>query len=78
MSELESLKKRVDELEEFKEIVSVFFSSIFSRVNNESFYYSQDIYETILWALEHAFKEMYNHGNCKIFEEDEKCQHQYQ
>ena len=70
MSELEALKKRVEELEEFKEIVSMFFRSIFSRVDSETFYY-RDL-ETILWALEHAFKDMYNHGNYEIFDKELK------
>ena len=72
MSELEVLKKKVEELEEFKEIVSMFFRSIFSRVDSETFYYREDTRETILWALEHAFKDMYNHGNCKIFDKELK------
>lgn len=69
MSELELLKKRVEELEEFKEIVSMFFRSVFSRVDSETFYHREITQEAILWALEQAFKNMYNHGNCKIFEE---------
>lgn len=68
-SELELLKKRVEELEETNEMVSMFFRSIFSRVDSDTFYYREKTQESILWALEQAFKDMYNHGNCKIFEE---------
>ena len=68
MTELELLKKRVEELEKFKEIVSMFFRSVFSRVNSDTFYYREHTQEAILWALEHAFKDMYNHEDYKKFE----------
>lgn len=71
MTELETLKKRVKELEEFKELVSLFFRSIFSRVDNDCFYNSRNIQETILWALEHALKDVYYHEKReKVFKKE--------
>lgn len=70
MTELETLKKRVEELEEFKEVVSNFFRSIFSRVDNNCFYRGRD-YEYILWGLEHALKDVYYHEKReKVFKKE--------
>ena len=46
----------------------MFFRSVFSRVNSDTSYHREHTQEAILWALEHAFKDMYNHGDCKKFE----------
>lgn len=70
MTELETLKKRVEELEEFKEIVSEFFRITFSRLDNNYFYYDGD-YERLLWGLKYALKDVYYHEKReKVFKKE--------